>query len=286
MTRRLIATMAVLLVLVPCSAAAGELAKIPAQWNKPVAPFRIAGNLYYIGSNELSSFLITTADGHIVIDTGAAETLPQVLQNIGRLGFRAEDVKLILTSHAHYDHVGGVAAMKRLTRAKVVISSDDARLAARGGKDDPQFGDSVMFEPFKADRVIRDLEPVRLGDVELTPHLTRGHTKGCTTWSMHVDDGGTQREAIFICSVTAPDYKLVGNAAYPDAIDDYRASFRRLRELKPEIFLAAHGSFFGLMNKKDLLGSATNPFVDPEGYAAFVDRSEREIEKKIAKQSE
>ena len=273
------------LLLSPTLLGAAELAKVPPEWNRPLAPFRIIDNIYYVGANELTSYLITTPEGHILLDSGAAETVPLILQNIGRLGFRAEDVKILINSHAHFDHAGGFAQLKRLTGAKIHLSREDAPLAARGGRRDPHFGDSVAYEPFTADVFVRDGRPVSLGGVRVTPHLTPGHTQGCTSWSMTASEGGEKHEVVFICSVTAPEYRLVGNRAYPDAVSDYRRAFKVLKSLDADVLLAAHGSFFDLTRKAPKGGSSPNPFIDAQEYRLFVERSEKAIEEKIAAQS-
>ncbi|HWW61065.1 MAG TPA: subclass B3 metallo-beta-lactamase, partial [Thermoanaerobaculia bacterium] len=170
-------------------------------WNQPVEPFRIAGNVYYVGASEVTSYLITTPNGHIVIDGGYVETAPQIRANIAKLGFRVEDVKILLASHAHYDHAGGLAELKRVTGAKFYASAADAPQFARGGVDDPQFGDKYPFPPIEADRVLRDGDKVTLGGTTLVARITPGHTRGCTTWTMRLRDG---KNVVFVGSVTAP----------------------------------------------------------------------------------
>src|SRR5687768_14084764 len=165
-------------------------------WNQPVPPFRITGNLYYVGATDITSYLITTPKGHIVIDGGFEETAPMILANIARLGFRVKDVRFLLSSHAHYDHAGGLAELKRVTGAKFVSSRGDVAQHARGGMDDPQFGDRFPYPPIFADRLIEDGETITLGGTTLTAHITAGHTRGCTTWTTKVD---AQRVA-FLCS--------------------------------------------------------------------------------------
>jgi metallo-beta-lactamase class B len=242
-------------------------------WNQPIPPFRIDDNLYYVGASDITSYLITTPRGHILLDGGFVETVPIIRANIERLGFRVEDVKILIGSHAHYDHAGGLAELKRLSGAQFISSELEAPLYARGGKDDPQFGDRFPFPPLVADRRIVDGEQVTLGDVKLTAHITAGHTPGCTTWTMG--------DAVFLCSPTVPQgYKLVGNARYPNVIEDYRRQFAFLRSLKPRIFLASHGNFFDLERKRK-----TKTFADPEGYRTFVEEQEARFECVVAEQS-
>lgn len=239
-------------------------------WNQPVTPFRIAGNLYYVGASDITSFLITTPRGHIVLDGGFEETAPMILANIRTLGFEPKDVKILLSSHAHYDHAGGLAELKRATGATFYASVRDVAQHARGGLDDPQFGNRFPYPPVFADRLLRDGDRVSLGGTTLVAHMTPGHTPGCTTWTMKLRDG---RNVIFVGSASAPGYKLIGNPLYPNAVDDYRATFATLRSLNPDIFLGAHGVFFGLKEKMK-----TGAWVDPAGYRAYVERAEKAIE--------
>jgi metallo-beta-lactamase class B len=248
--------------------------------NRPFEPFRVVGNIYYVGASDVSSFLITTPEGHILLDTGFAETVPLIRDGVEELGFKFEDVKLLLNSHAHVDHAGGHALVKRLTGARIVMSGADAALLAAGGKGDvlPLGDDLASYEPARADWVVGDGDRVTLGGVTLTAHLTPGHTRGCTTWTTTVDDGGTTRHVVFFGSTTLlPGVRLVGNPKYPGIADDFAATFRTLRALPSDVFLAPHGAMFGLEGKARRLkeGASPNPFLDPEGYRAYVARSER-----------
>ncbi len=254
--------------------------------NQPVEPFRIAGNLYYVGGSDVTSFLITTPRGHILIDGGFEAMAPIILANIKRLGFRPRDVRILLNSHAHFDHAGGLAALQRATGARFIASRRDLPLLARGGRDDPQFGNRFPFPPIVPSQIVEDGDHVQLGGVSLTAHITAGHTPGCTTWTMALRDGGRSEQVVFVCSPTAPqEYKLSGNPRYPDAIDDYRRQFATLHALKPDIFLASHGSFFNLSRKiAALKNGAKDPFIDPAGYRAFVERMEKEFQARVAKE--
>ena len=249
-------------------------------WNQPVEPFRIAGNLYYVGASDITSYLITTPKGHIVLDGGFVETAPMIVANIRKLGFDEKDVKILLSSHAHYDHAGGLAELKRLTGATLYASAGDLPQLARGGLDDPQFGNRFPFPPVWADRILRDGQKVSLGGTTLTAHITPGHTRGCTTWTMKADS----YDVVFVGSPSVPgDYRLIGNRAYPDAVSDYRRQFEILRSLECDIFLASHGNFFDLEKKRALLNGdgGANPFVDREGYHRFVTAAERRFEDRV-----
>jgi metallo-beta-lactamase class B len=238
-------------------------------WNQPVTPFTIAGNLHYVGASDITSFLITTPEGHIVLDGGFVETAPMIRANVERLGFEVGDVKLLIGSHAHLDHAGGLAELKKVTGATFVSMREEAPLYRAGGKGDRQFGDTLTFPPIEPDRLIADGETVTLGGTSLTAHRTPGHTKGCTTWTATI----AKLEVVFLCSPSVPgNYKL-------DETDiaDYRRHFAFLKTLQPDIFLAAHGSFFDLKEKQK-----TKQFVDPAGYAKFVETMERAFEKAAA----
>ena len=254
--------------------------------NQPVPPFRIAGNLYYVGANEVTSFLITTPAGHFVIDGGFAETAPQIERNIAQLGFNIRDVKYLLAGHAHFDHAGGLAELKKLSGAAVVASRGDADLLKNGGRGDFRFGDTLPFPAVSVDRVIGDNETIALGGQKLTARLTPGHTKGNTTWITEIDDGANHYHVVFAGSPTALDYQLIGHESYPGIAGDFEKSFATLKQLPCDIFLSSHGSLFDFAKKRERLmrGEKPNPFVDPQGYKRFVTDFEQEFRAKLAKQ--
>jgi metallo-beta-lactamase class B len=256
----------------------GQYAKTVDAWNRPVEPFRIIGNIYYVGASDVTSFLITTSEGHVVIDGGFMDTAPMIAGNIQKLGFKLKDVKILLNSHAHFDHAGGLAELKDLTGARFLASSEDAALIAAGGHGDFHFHDSLTYKPARADQIIQDGGAVRLGDVMLTAHLTPGHTKGCTTWTMTVKDGGKSYDVVFIGSTTInPGVKLLGEPDYKNIAEDYARTFRVLKSLHCDIFLGPHASFFSMDAKRQRLkqGAGLNPFIDPDGYREFVARTEQ-----------
>jgi len=240
-------------------------------------PVHIAGNLYYVGAADVSSFLITTPAGHILLDSGFDESVPIVEANIRKLGFRVEDIRFLLVSHAHYDHVGGMAKLKAHTHAKLVAGELDAPQLARGGKDDFAWGDKYAFAPVRADRLVRNGDQVRLGDVVLTAYHTPGHTPGCTSWAAVID----QRHVVIPCSLSAPGYQLVNNEKYPRIVADYETSFARLRALPCDIYLGGHSWDFDLHRKRQ---AGPDAFIDPQGYRAYLDRAEKAFRDAIAKQ--
>ena len=248
-------------------------------WNQPVEPFRIAGNLYYVGASDVTSYLIVTPNGHIVLDGGFEETAPMILASIRKLGFKVEDVRILLSSHAHYDHAGGLAELKRVTGATLYATAGDLPMLARGGLDDPQFGNRFPFTPVLADELLADQQQISLGGTTLTAHITPGHTRGCTTWTMRIGD----LDVVFLGSPSVPtEYRLTDNPRYPDAVSDYRRQFATLHKLSCHVFLAAHGNFFDLEGKRKALGKQrANPFIDSEGYHRFVTVAERRFEERV-----
>src|SRR5882762_320424 len=207
------------------------LDKVLKDWSQPVEPRRIIGNIYYVGSNLISSFLIVTPAGHILIDTGDIRMLKQTEANIEKLGFKTHDVKILLNTQAHIDHCGGFAEFKRHTEATVAVSKLDGELMTAGGKGDYANtgafanGDDVGYEPIRPDRTILDGDKIELGGVSLTAHLTPGHTKGCTNWSMRANENGKEYDVLFLCGLTVSPYKLTNNEKYPNIGDDVRNSF-------------------------------------------------------------
>ena len=278
----------VVLVALACvSQSSAQASETDRSWNQPVEPFKIAGNLYYVGANEITSYLITSPGGHILLDSGFKETVPQIKANIDKLGFKLEDVKYLINSQAHYDHAAGLADLKSLTGAKLLASVEDAKLLARGGKDDPNFGDRFLFEPVTADETFADGWRLKLGGTAMTANITAGHTKGCTTWTTTVEEGGKELSVIFVCSTTAPGYRLIGNERYPEIAGDFEATFKRLRGMKVDIFLSAHASQFGMDKKMKILRSRpnTNPFIDPQGYLDYLNGTENAFRENLATQA-
>jgi metallo-beta-lactamase class B len=272
-------------LLAAASIALGQTDPTSRSMNEPVSPFRIAGNLYYVGAKEVASFLITTPQGHILLDGGFAETAPQIERNMAQLGFKTEDVKILLNSHAHFDHAGGLAELKQKSGAKLIAGAADADLLRSGGHGDFRFGDTLPFPPVQPDQIIRDGESIQLGEQVMTAHSTPGHTKGNTTWTTKILDSEKNYNVVFVGSQSSLDYRFVGQESYPGIRADFEKSFARLKDLPCDIFLGSHGSFFNFLEKRKRLRSGeSNAFVDPDGYKRYLMDSEKDFREKLAKQ--
>jgi metallo-beta-lactamase class B len=263
-------------------------AQTPADWTEPFPPFRIAGNLYYVGSKGLANYLIATPQGHILINSDLEANVPMIRASVEMLGFRFSDVKVLLISHAHWDHDAGSALIKQMTGAAYMVMDADVPVVESGGKEDFQYGadPATRYPPTKVDRVLHDGDEVKLGDAVLVAHLTPGHTKGCTTWTMKVQEGGKTYDAVIVGSPNVnPGYKLVNNAAYPQIAADYERMFRVLKALPCDIFLGAHGSYFDMEGKyARRKEGAPPPFVDPDGYKRFVTQKEQQFRAELTRQ--
>ena len=283
-------TVSVLLATVLVTGCVGgqAAAQNAAEWTEPFPPFRIAGNLYYVGSKGLASYLVTTPQGHILINSNLVESVPQIRASVEQLGFRFADIRVLLISHAHWDHNAGSAAIKAQTGAQYMVMEGDVASVESGGKSDFQYGATPeTYTPVtKVDRTLKDGEEVRLGSTALVARLTPGHTRGCTTWTLRVDEGGRTYNVVIIGSPNVnPGYKLVGNAAYPQIATDFERTFEVLKSLPVDIFLGAHGSYFGLPAKYERLKAGTPmPFVDPDGYLNYVRDRERVFRSELARQ--
>lgn len=253
--------------------------------SQPVEPYRVIGNIYYVGAAGISSHIIVTTQGLILLDTGTLQMLPGLRANVEKLGHKMQDVKIILSSHAHWDHVEGHAAMKELTGAQVMAVGDDAAAIASGTDNSALGGDG--WKPTKVDRVLKDREIVTLGGVTLHAHLTPGHTKGCTTWTTTVQENGNPYLVAFVCGMGINQgVTLLGNTRHPSIVEDYARTFRILRELKPDVFLAQHPNIYGMAEKLQRLkaGAAQNPFIDDEGYRRAVDEAEGRYLKQLERE--
>jgi metallo-beta-lactamase class B len=254
-------------------------------WNKPIEPFRIAGNIYYVGTNFLASYLFVTPEGSILLNSGYEESVPLIRASIEKLGFRFRDVKYLLSSQAHNDHSAGNFLVKELTGARVLVMKGDDDIVANGGKGDFRFDGEISWKPCKVDRVFHDGDTVTLGGTTLVARHTPGHTKGCTTWTTIVEDGGKRLNVVIVGGTGInPGVKLVNNPKYPNIVEDYTRTWRILRSLPCDIFLGAHGSYFDMDDKLARLkaGEKPNPFIDPKGYRGFIDGTESNYLKQLA----
>ncbi len=257
-------------------AQANDLSK---SMNQPVEPFRIIGNIYYVGASDITSYLIVTPAGDILLDGGFVETAPMIEANIRKLGFKLADVKFILSSHEHLDHAGGISELQRSTGAKfVAIEQEVAGLTA-----------GTSYPAAKPDRVIHDGDTVKLGSTVMTAHRTPGHTKGCTTWATTVTAAGRSYHVVFVGSASVLSmYKLIDKpgapATYPGIEQDYEKTFQVLRSLPCDVFLASHGSLYSLEDKRGIMATkpAQNPFIDPWGYQAYILHAEGAFQKELA----
>jgi metallo-beta-lactamase class B len=265
-----------------------SLSQQPASWTVPFPPYKIAGNLFYAGSKDLASYLITTPEGHILINSSLEESVPLIRNSVEQLGFKFTDIKILLISHAHSDHCAGSAEIKKLTGAKYFVMEGDVPAVESGGASKSRLGkaDYTQFPPAKVDRVLKDGEEVKLGGSVLVAHLTPGHTKGCTTWTMQVQDAGKALNAVIIGSPNVnPGYVLVNNKNYAGIAQDYEMTFKALKSLPVDLFLGAHGAYYGMENKHALIKpGAVNPFIDPKGYRNYVDDRERAFRTEWEKQ--
>ena len=285
--RRSIATISRVLIL-SLAIASSVFAQANPEWTEPFPPFRITGNLYYVGSKGLANYLITTPQGNILINSDLEANVPLIAASIEKLGFKFKDTKILLISHAHWDHDAGSAMIKDMTGAVYMVMDADVPVVESGGKTDLAYGDNpaTVYRPTKVDRVLHDGDEVRLGGALLVAHLTPGHTKGCTTWTMQVTEHGKTYNVVILGSPNVnPGYKLVGNTAYPQIAEDYERMWRVLKSLPCDIFLGAHGSYFGLEEKYPRMkeGDAI-PFVDPAGYKKYIAQKEQDFRTELANQ--
>jgi metallo-beta-lactamase class B len=275
-------------MLLAAFALAAPLTAQSPSWTKPLPPFRIAGNLYYVGSEELASYLIVTPQGNILINSSTERNVPLIQKSVEQLGFRFSDTKILLISHAHFDHCAGSAKVKQLTGAKYFVMDADVPVVESGGKADFQYGaePAMLFPAAHVDRVLHDGDTVRLGDAVLTAHLTAGHTRGTTTWTMDETEGGRTLHAVIVGSPNVnPSYKLVDNRAYPQIADDYYHGFQVLKSLPCDLFLGAHGSYYELKEKyQRWLHGDGDAFIDPDGYKSYIADREQAFEAELKRQ--
>ncbi len=259
------------------------------RWNDPEPPFRLAGPIHYVGTSELAVFLLATANGHILIDGGMPSSASVIERSIRTLGFKPEDIRILLTTQAHYDHVGTHAYFQRLSRARVEVMKGDDQLLRDGGKSDYLFAANKAFHfpAVTVDRVLNDGDVVSVGDVTLTARLTPGHTPGSTTYLTTVRDVTREYRVVFAASTSVnPGTRLVKDPSYPGILADFRKTFTILESLTPDIFLSGHAGFFNLKEKRQRM-SADDPgaaFVDPEGYRKLIAGRKKTFEALVARE--
>jgi metallo-beta-lactamase class B len=255
-----------------------------------LAPFpahHVIGNVYFVGSKGLGIYLVTTSQGHVLINAGLDDSVPMIEQSVEKLGFRFSDIKILLISHAHYDHDAGAAQIMKLTGAKYMVMDTDVPVVESGGKEDFFYASTpgMLYPAAKVDRVLHDGETVSVGDTVLTAHLTPGHTKGCTTWTMKVHEGNEIYDVVIVGSPNVNEgYKLMNNPAYPQIASDYEKTFTVLRSLHCDVFLGAHGSYYDMEAKYARLNGSANPFIDPKGYREYVAEREQAFRAELARQ--
>ncbi len=268
----------------PSSEAPNIQALFP-KWYAPAEPFRVIGNIYSVGSEGIAVWLIATDEGHILIDGGVPEMATMVADNIAQLGFQVSDVKYLLNTHAHFDHSGGLAELKRLSGGELIASAGDVS-ALEGGfylgfEERPFFA----APPVKVDRVIADGETLNLGGTVIKANLTPGHSRGCTSWTLSIEEEGDPFETLIFCSATVAANRLVSPPQYPGIVEDYRKTFARTRDWTPDVFLSNHNEFFHSAEKRARqLEGDVSAFVDRETFPRMIARLEGEFEKALERQ--
>ena len=258
------------------------------EWTRPFPPFRIIGNVYWVGSYDLSTYLVTTPAGNILINTGVGDTANQIKASVEQLGFKLADTKILTATHGHWDHVAGLAQLKKMTGARLVVSEPDKELFESGGRADFRFGDDPgsRFDPVKVDATFKDNDTISLGGTVLTAHHHPGHTKGATSFTLNVPENGkTYRVVIANMGSINPGVTVSGMPKYPGIGDDYARTFRAQKDMQIDIWLASHASQFKL-HQKYKPGDPYNPdrFVDPQGFKAAVEELEKTYREQLAKE--
>ncbi len=262
----------------------------PPEWTTPIAPFHIADNLYYVGSKDLASYLIVTSKGNILINSSTESSVPLIKSAIAQLGFKYGDTKVLLISHAHFDHDAGSAQIIKDTGARYMVMDGDVSVVETGGKTDFNYS-KTTYPPAKVDRVLHDGDIVRLAGTVLVAHKTPGHTRGCTTWTMRLKENGRSLDVVIVGSWNVnPGFRLVERAVQPDSYpgiaSDYETTFRVLKSLPCDIFLGAHGQYFDMLAKLDQLKAApdTDVWIDPQGYRKAVAEKEQAFRDELKRQ--
>lgn len=279
------------LALLLLTVAGSAHAAVDPGWIAPIAPFRIVGNLYYVGSKELASYLLVTPEGDVLINSNLEDSVPQIRHSVEELGYRFADIRVLLISHAHWDHDSGSAEVKRETGARYMVMDGDVAVVESGGQKDFRYPDT-RYPAAKVDRVLHDGDEVRLGASVLVAHKTPGHTRGCTTWTLRVMDHGRPLNVVIVGSWNVnPGYRLVDRpgqpASYPGIAQDYEYAFKVLKALPCDVFLGAHGEYFDMLGKLRRLTpqTPTTVWIDPQGYRRAVQERESAFKAELARQN-
>src|ERR1700753_1216579 len=261
------------------------LAAVMPKWTAPFEPFHLIDNIYYVGTDGIPAHIIKTSQGLILMDTALPQQTGEIKGNIAKLGFKVGDIKIILNSHAHFDHTGGIAEIKKETGAQLVAGERDKHLLEGGYYPGDEKDTDLAFPPVKVDRAVKEGDVVTLGDTRLTAHSMPGHSPGCTSWEMTVKDGGQDRDVLFFCSGTVALNKLVGQPTYPGIVDDYRSTFAKAKAMKVDVLLGPHPEVYGMQAKRaQMKDGAPNPFVKPGELQTYVAGLEQDFAKQLAKQ--
>lgn len=262
------------------------IAALKVKWNTPTEPFKMIGNVYYVGTDGLASYLIASPQGHILVDTVMPESTSLIKANIEKLGFKITDIKYLLNTHAHIDHTGGLAEMKQASGAQMVAGEADKPLLEGGYYPGAQEDDALKFPPVKVDRTVREGDKVTVGDVTLTARETPGHSPGCTSWEFSVKDGDATRSVLIFCSGTVALNRLVPNPTYSGIVADYRKTFARAKDMKVDVLLAPHPEMYKMAEKRaKLVEGGPNPFVNPGEFNDYAASLEKAFEDALVKQT-
>lgn len=278
----------------PSDTAAYAAADCPpcAGWNAPRPPFRIHGDTWYVGTQGLSAILLTSPEGHVLVDAGLPESAPHILRSVRALGFRPEDIRVIVNSHAHYDHAGGIAAVQRVSGARVVLSERSAPVVRTGqvGPDDPQFGIALAYPPASRVEVFTDDDTVRVGPIRLVPHRTAGHTRGGTSWSWRSCEAGRDADrcvdVVYADSqtpISADAFSFSQSATYPTAVADFERGFATLESLRCDVLLTPHPGASALFDRRPARADGA-PLVDPAACRRYAASARRQLAERIARE--
>ena len=262
------------------------LAAVMQKWTAPFEPFQLIGNIYYVGTDGIAVYVIKTSQGLILMDTAMPQSTGMIKDNIAKLGFKISDIKVILNTHAHLDHTGGFAEIKKETGAQLVAGERDKPLLEGGYYPGDEKNEDLAFPAVKVDRTVKEGDKVTVGDVTLTARETPGHSPGCTSWEMTVKDGDQSREVLFFCSGTVALNRLVGQPTYPGIVDDYRATFARAKAMKIDVLLGPHPEVYGMQAKRaQMKDGAPNPFVKPGELTTYITGLSEDFDKQLTKQT-